>query len=286
MKFGEVEEITTKDKDFEKYVGLGAVRLLAVNPDKEEFEALLNRPWNEETTYLSLHDGVKVRRLDFIVETVDNDVNGGIKMRDRLMIFLREEHVMSKDGKKVQVIDEYGETQYVLPENAEAGHFITMEDKGNFVVPPFRKAYRNEDRLVKLLKAFLGIPRVFNYNKDKQIFEVIDNPQKALLSLDTKKYFTEDVTDIRNLIGQYFDRYFKLMFTVTRDGNGNLYQSFWLDEPMSHRANKNVATSIYRKILRSQAAGYNTNIVAEDGPLKVFNPTPTNYTPPTNTVLL
>ena len=104
-----------------RYIGVGSVFVLGVNPNKEELEKLYNTQLENAPEYLSEievgEDKHKVPnvRIDFIVKTNAEKCNG-IDFTTKVSFFIRKEARVNRDGSKVQVIDKYGRTAWVTKE--------------------------------------------------------------------------------------------------------------------------------------------------------------------------
>ena len=119
---------STEGNVVKKYIGVGSVGVLAVNPNKETLEKLYNTTINDDPSYLSevevgpegdKHTVPQVR-IDFIVQT-DPEKCNGIDMKTKIPFFITKEVRYNRDRSKVQVINKYGETTWLPIENAKSG---------------------------------------------------------------------------------------------------------------------------------------------------------------------
>ena len=105
--------VSTEGLEIKRFIGVGSVFVLAVNPDKKKLEELYMTQLEKEPEYVGEvevgEDKHKVKnvRIDFIVKT-DPEKCNGIDTTTKVSLFVRQEYMYSKDGSKIQVIDKYG----------------------------------------------------------------------------------------------------------------------------------------------------------------------------------
>ena len=89
--------VSSEGNSAKRYVGVGSVFVLAVNPNKAELEKLYNTQLENDPEYLGEvevgEDKYKVQnvRLDFIVKT-DAEKCGGIEFTTKVAFFIRKEY--------------------------------------------------------------------------------------------------------------------------------------------------------------------------------------------------
>ena len=199
---GEKKEILNNSNLF---VGFSKVRVVAVNPNREEINGFLKKSDedalsenNEEPTledkkieYLSTSDEeVKKLRLLFLLKDVDND---------RFFfhnLYLRDEYRNNIDGTKYQLVNQTCNTTWMpilegtdkVDESLIPDWFSNFKDKeGNIIAPKkFRKAFKGEEELVTLLRAWTNKLKYF------------DSSTEVLLDMD--KLFKGDVSELKDLI--------------------------------------------------------------------------------------
>src|SRR5680860_1179435 len=122
MAIGGVEK---QEREFSEYVlkiGLFEANVIAINPDKEEYEKKqLGRPLDEgkELEYLSESDeGVTKLRIDVYLEDVNEKVEeGAFKKRFKIAYFLENKERENKDATRQQYINCVGTTSWADSEN-------------------------------------------------------------------------------------------------------------------------------------------------------------------------
>jgi hypothetical protein len=150
---------TSEGEGFKKtlFTGITPLKVLCVNPDKKELEAIYGRELEKTPEYLSADENnVKKVRFDFIVQTVPNDKLGvDVEVVDKVSYFLEDKPNVSQGG-KFQVINLYGETTWATKEEIQAKK---LPDNMSFYdTTGMRAAFKGEEELVNFLKQFLGIP--------------------------------------------------------------------------------------------------------------------------------
>ena len=250
----ESKEIVTK-----RFIGLGALGVVAVNPTREEQNKILEQDFSsEEISYVGEttvkdknNQDVKVPqvRITILMKT-DPAIacNNGIEEFFFPSFFVAKAAQYSfKDGvTKLQVIDKYGRTAWVTEEqlkNHVIPEYIIQKDgprkgqtmKAN-ICPDYRVAYIGEENLVKFIIAFLNIPRPDVWDAESKTFVMKTDPKELAKSEclldDIKKYFEGNVNEIRNTLKFQPKNRVKLMTGVRTAPNGAQYQDFYLQLPL------------------------------------------------------
>lgn len=240
---------STEGVAFDKYIGVGVVNILAVNPTKEKLEELYGTQIQKEPEYTGEKDGVKWARVDFIIR-VNKDKHPDIDYTGKLSFFLRNEKRVNKDGTKMQVIDKYGETGWVTKEEFANKTY----DKSKFarLSGEYKPCLVGEDSLVRAIKAFLVIPDSTKYVDGKWVFN--DNLGDCEATLDNiDKYFNGDFKELTTIIGMQPNNRVKVVFGVRTADDNKQYQAFYTNHIM--RLNVNDYSRVDAEIKRSQEAG-------------------------------
>lgn len=226
---------STEGNVVKKYIGVGSVGVLAVNPNKETLEKLYNTTINDDPSYLSevevgpkgdKHTVPQVR-IDFIVQT-DPEKCNGIDMKTKIPFFITKEVRYNRDRSKVQVINKYGETTWLPIENAKSG--TVPANLSWFEPADFRPAYIGEEDLTGFLKAYLNIP---NKSYRKSNGEVVELPNKADAEARLDKienYFKGDYSELREAISLQPKNRVKGLFGVRTTEDGKQYQAVYVQK--------------------------------------------------------
>lgn len=226
MAFGAGSE-STETKEFSKYIGVGVVKVLAVNPTRAELENIYGRAFDKDPEYITIKDGVKSARISFIVEVVA-DKNNGLHTIVPITYFLRNELTGNRDNTKVCVIDKYGETAWATSEEYKAGIAPAYSQR---LIPPFKAALRGEENLVKFLKALINIPNSTVYKNEQ--WEKTEKLQDCEAGLEKiNNYFNGDFSELKQLIKFRPDNMMKLCFGVRTTAENKQYQDFFTEMPM------------------------------------------------------
>lgn len=165
--------------DFTKKVGFFEGKVVAINPTKEELEALLSRPIEKEPEYLSDDDdGNKKVAFSFWIE----DLKTGLIFNKRFTMTNKKRDT-SKTG-KTQYINDVGSTTWAEDENA-----LKDEKYKIFTTRDFRDALIGEEKLYNFLRA---------------LFNSLDFKDPSTeLKLDNKKLFKGNMADIKDAIAAF-----------------------------------------------------------------------------------
>jgi len=216
------------------YKGMAAVKVLAVNPTKEELEKIYGREFDKDPVYLSEAEvevideqGNKVMkkfpsvRITFICQT-DPSKNNGINAIFQHTFFLQKRYRFGSNSQKYQVIDCYGRTAWGTKDEIKAKSIpLNNDGRPANVDADYRPAYISEEYLTNFIRNLLNIPNVSSYVNG----EWIDNPKVAdkndcLVRLDEiDKYFTGNFKELKEIISYQPDNLVKIGVGVkTKDG--------------------------------------------------------------------
>jgi len=199
---------TKRENQFnnERYVGLGEVKVIAINPDTEEYKDLLGIELKEEskaTEYIGeSKDGNTTLRIDVWVECAK--LKG---KKDKITFFLEDKQKINKEDTKKQYINTLGSCSWADDPN-NLPDWFTKRD--------YRNAYNGEEEFCNFLRTWLG---GLNFMLDS-----------ASLSLDWKSLMKGNIKEWRVQIGGEFSVPFIALYTVkTVDKGGEVkeYQSIF-----------------------------------------------------------
>jgi len=127
-----------------KYVGLFEGKVIAINPDVEQYKDVLGIELKEDskaTEYLGERDGNTTLRIDVWMEETKN------KEKFKTSFFLENKERENKDNTKKQYINSIGVTSWADDENNLPKWFKERE---------YRVAYTGEEDLYNFLRTWLG----------------------------------------------------------------------------------------------------------------------------------
>lgn len=228
MAFAKGKEVVENTGIVKRYIGVGSVKVLAVNPTKAELEAIYDTTLEKDVEYTSTtHEGVQTVRIDFIVST-DPKNEGDIDMKTKASFFLRKEFMFNQDKSKVKVIDKYGRTAWVTKEQFAAKEIPMYSNGPANIDSNYKMLYRGEEELVDFLKNYLGIPNVTKFVDGKPA-GLIDNPAEAEAGLENiEKYFSGDFSELKEIMSYQPNNKVKLCFGVKTTDDGKQYQDVFI----------------------------------------------------------
>ena len=224
LAIGKTQE-SKEATEFKRYVGVGSSFVVAVNPTKEELEAIYGREQANDPEYVVDTDNGKEAHITFVVKT-DPAVNNGIEIINRAMFTLRNAPAYNRDQTKVQVIDKYGNTTWADTEVAKAkGKILTANGNDAKIAPDYRMACVGEADLIEFLKPYLGVGDAFNYINGSWVLKN-GNLDDYLFGLEhIKDYFTGDFSELKEALALQPNNKVKLLYGVRTADDGKQYQT-------------------------------------------------------------
>ena len=228
-----------ESKPFPKYVGVGAVKVLTVNPTQAELTKMFpTRELTEEVKYVIDATETKPQsvRIDFWVESIP-DKNNGAEFMQKISYFVQNTPFVNKDNTKCQYIDAFGETGWLDINNPVLPEGSRMSTTG------LRKAYKGEETLTKFIKAMLNIPDR-HYFKDGELHQAafIKEPKdlEACYAQLEKigNYFKGDFSELKAIVTGAVSNKLKLAFGVKTTAENKTYADFFTDFPMKYSTTK------------------------------------------------
>lgn len=225
--------------DIKRYIGVGAMFVKGVNPNKQESEKFYGREQENEPEYLGTIDdnGTQIPsvRISFLVEldTSLKDKNGNPKYGDiqdfksTVTFFLRKRFRFSKEG-KVQVIDKYGYSGWASKEELQ-NHAQLMSKNGNplRITTAYRAAYDGEIELVEFIKTYLNFDEARVWINGKWVnnpkVEKLDDCEVFLEKVED--YFKGNFKELKDITKIMPTNKVKVMFGIRTDEEGKQYQT-------------------------------------------------------------
>lgn len=186
----------------QKYIGYGTFKIVAVNPEKEEYEKLFGRQVQDWKGYTgTLQDGTPYARMMFVLKDVRE--NSEMPLIQASYCLIRRPR-KTQDG-RTQVIDAYGNTAWVTDAQFAAQEVpLSKGGKPLSIIPPYQMTCTGQDRLIDFLKAWLYTPNSHKWDDVAQGF--IARPAEELnrccIGLEhVKDYWTGDFKEIKSILG-------------------------------------------------------------------------------------
>lgn len=238
MAIGKAKE-SVESVEIKRYIGVGAMFVKGVNPNKQESEKFYGREQENEPEYLgSIEDnGTQIPsvRISFLVEldTAAKNSKGlpvypGInEFKSTVTFFLRKRFRYSQ-GNKVQVIDKYGYSGWATKEELQ-NHAQLMSKNGNplRITPAYRPAYDGEVELVEFIKTYLNFDEARVWIDGKWVnnpkVEKLDDCEVFLEKVED--YFKGNFKELKDITKIMPTNKVKVMFGIRTDEEGKQYQT-------------------------------------------------------------
>lgn len=269
---------STEAAERKLFIGVGAVKVLAVNPTKAELEKIYNRTIDKEPEYVTEAEinGKKIPsvRISFIVKT-DADKNMGIETITTHTYFLRKQYNQGSQSGKYQIMDIYGRTAWGTKEEIRQKNVPMYSNGPASIDTDYRLTYVGEEALTLFIKNLLNIPNVQSYVDGQWVDNPRVNKQDCLVRLDDiENYFKGDFKELREIITYQPNNLVKIAFGVRTADDGRMYQSTY-----DRLCFKNGVTDYSRldtEIQNRKNSGGLSNVEYESGILHEYslNPTP------------
>jgi hypothetical protein len=205
MNIGGKKKEQSQLPEFTKKVGLFEAKVLAINPNAEEYKDVLGIEVKEDSKSLEYlgtsQEGNTTLRVDVWLE----DVKSADKFK--VTFFLEDKERTNKDGNKKQYINSIGTCSWGESPNSLPSWFTSRE---------YRVAFTGEEDLYNFLRTWLG-------NLDYRDAE-------TTLQLDWKKLMKGNVKDLRDQIdGEWSTSIVALatVKTVIKEDETKEYQSIY-----------------------------------------------------------
>ena len=227
---------STEGSSVKRYIGVGSVSVVGVNPTKEDLSKFYGGAVIEnEPEYLGTAEvgpeGNKKKvnqvRLDFIIKT-DPEKCNGIEATTKVVFFLRQEYRFNRDQTKVQIIDKYGRTAWATSEEVKAKSIPQYASGPANIDVDYRPAFIGEEELTEFIKAYLNIPNPMNYVNGTWVDKTPAEKAEAEARLDNvDAYFKGDFKELKRIISYQPNNKVKVLFGVKTTADGKQYQAIY-----------------------------------------------------------
>jgi hypothetical protein len=221
-------------REFKRYIGVAPMFIKAVNPDKKEHEALFNTTLEDAPNYLGTvtdSDGNEFQNARIqVVFQPDTEKIGFDMPLVSMALFIQNRPRVGAASGKTQVIDKYGRTAWVTPEEL-AVHAIPMYSNGPADIDKdYRPAYVGEEELMEFVKAYLCIPSIntWDANLRKMVPNTRVKPEECECRFDNlDKIFKGDFSEVKDALGFQPTNKVKVMLGVRTAEDGKLFQAVY-----------------------------------------------------------
>lgn len=206
-----------------RYIGYGAVHIVAVNPNKDKLIEMGFKA-EEEPVYTSKDaDGKEIAYIDIYLKkavTASDSLEFSMPIKHRF--FLKRKQINSQTG-SVMCINQYGNSTFIPTEHAKTKTVPANLAwfKGSYVV-----ACEGQKEFTEFLRAFFGIPNLTYKNKKGEIV-TINNPSDAEVGLDHwAKLFEGDFSEIK-VLEDFPTNKVRVMFGIKTTDDNKVYQQIF-----------------------------------------------------------
>lgn len=191
----------SEESSFKLYQGVGAFKVIAINPTKKELEDI-GRTVNEEPTYIGKNDkNETTARIQVYVRTnPDSSVNNGVQITTSFMFNLTKAKRVGSNSGKIQVIDKFGRTAWATQSDIDNKAIPVYSNGPANISEGYRPAAIGEENLVNFLIAWLNIPSVMEYNRATGTWSMRKDTEECEVSLDLTKIFNGDFSELQELV--------------------------------------------------------------------------------------
>lgn len=229
---------STGNSNFKRYIGVAPVRVLAVNPNKQQLEEIYGNPQDNEPTYLGRDEksGVETARIDFILKTVEEKC--GVDATARVSFFLQNQKLVGSKTGKIKVIDRYGRTAWATQDEI-ANHTVPVYSNGPADIDKdYRPAFVGEEQLITFLKAWLGVSNPFTFDKNGNRKPAANMADCEAYLDHIPDYFKGNYSELKELLTLVPNNVVRVLFGI-RNAGDNQYQTVYNEYFQKAGASKN-----------------------------------------------
>lgn len=264
-----------------RYIGVGACKVIGVNPTKAEMKELMGFEPNEEPVYFGKQviDGKEVdyARISFVIKTVADKCNG-IDSTQMVTFFIRNQYRKGATSGKYQVIDEYGRTAWGLEEDVKAKKTIMYSNGPANISNNYRPTFVGEEELTNFIKVWLNIPNPANYVNGAWIMKPATEAVLSECRFDNiKNFFNGNFKEVTDTVMLQPDNVVKVLFGIRTNDEGREYQDIY---PEVLRSNTTDYSKLQAAIEERKNNGALSNRTYEFCELKEYTVEPTKFDDP------
>lgn len=278
-------QVSTEAIDFKKFIGVGTVSVLAVNPNKAQIKELMGYEPQEEPVYTGVQeiDGKKVNyaRVDFIVK-VDSEKHG-IDYVGRMTYFIRNQYRRGSQSGKYMVLDNYNNSAWATEDTIRAKTQVMYSNGPAKLIGEYRPAYVGEYELTNFIRQYLvigsaGDTNGFDYVNGTWVEKTGDALKDCecwFTPAEMQAMFNGDFSAIKTAIALQPTNKVQVLFGVRTDDAGKEYQDIYTGYVL--RNSSNSVAKLQEKIEEAKASGALSNRTYEFCPLKEYKVEATDF---------
>jgi len=253
------ESKTSESVEYKKYIGVGSVNVLCVNPDNAKLQTL---GWNvpegaNEPQYIVIkeRDGKQVKSTKIRLLVTLEDLED--KPIVPLDFWISNEVSQNADGTKGKVIDSFGRTAWGTREEIRARQIPRYKNGEANISSDYRMCHRGEEELVSFIFKYLNITPLQVYSQSASGYVDTKNPGKFAFD-NWQKLCNGDVSELEGYLRLQPKNQVKVVFGVRTNDENKTYQTFINSRFISNNAKPdknsgeyNVAKNILLKYYES-----------------------------------
>lgn len=279
MITGNSNSSLSNDSNFERYIGVAALHVVAINPDMKTLNSygynLTEEPEYIRTIPTDDNNAVSYHNMRLLCSIDD------LPDKPLISLFFRAypEVEMNKDGSKAKIIDNFVNTAWATRE--EVKEKKVPEIKKDKMDENYRLCHRGEEEILTFLKTYLNIMPYERYDRNSGTYVRTKNPGQCYFD-DWKKIVSGDITEVKEAINLQPENLLRVVLGIRTDDNNKMYQTFIPTEFISYGASprqgedgKLVYPRAEKIIANWQRNGYHSNEQFSAEPVKVYSEKPT-----------
>lgn len=277
----------------DKFTGIAPVNIIGINPTVEELKKIYpGREYDKPVTYQYTPEGEGAPGV-FVTFLVKVDPNsneakqvapdGDLNLITRISFLIQNAPMTNKDNTKVQVINAYGETGWMLTSEYETKTLPEYMRKQNYLTEGMRPAFRGEEAMTRFIKMFLNIPSTQVFNGETRTWtqrpaNELAQCMASFTAQNIQSILKGDVSAIKSALAPQAKNKIKALFGVRTTSDNNQYQDvcsripIYLGDRQYTRVKKELDEMI------SNGAYPNTEFGQHPYPFTKYSATPTNFT--------
>lgn len=278
-------QASSEATEIKKYIGVGSVSVLAVNPTKAQIKDLMGYEPQEEPVYTGTQEidgkSVNYARVDFIVK-VDSEKHG-IDYVGRMTYFIRNQYRRGSQSGKYMVLDNYNNSAWATEDTIKSKAQVMYSNGPAKLIGEYRPAYVGEYELTNFIRQYLvigsgGETNGFDYINGSWVEKTGDALKDCECSFtadEIQKMFKGDFSAIKDAIALQPTNKVKVLFGVRTADDGKEYQDIYTNYVL-----RNSSTSVAKlqeKVEEAKANGGLSNRQYEFCDLKEYKVTPTDF---------
>lgn len=251
MAFSQGKESSQSSAIFRRFVGIGAMKVVATNPTMDEWNKITGGNVQKEPEYVTTNaEGIKQARVTLLLQTDPKRTIGEIDTIIPVTFWFSKTPVQGSQSGKYRIIDKYGQCAWATKEEIEAKKIPQYSNGPANIDADYRLLIRGEEEFTNFLRAYLSVPNPRIFNKTTNAWEVNPHLDECEARIDNiKKIFDGDFKEIKSIISLRPNNHCKILFGVKTTEDGKEYQDVFTGVFVSER---NPNNTVFAKELKKQ----------------------------------